>query len=189
MWRRIGTLLIVSLFAFGQDVSVIISEKTVNDFIGEVGPVTGKGKSKGIGYKWKVKSAKFDFEPGSATFQAEVDLDAGVFKLSDKVSSQVQVAYDAKSNKITMKVEEAIFKIYIKVLGKKTKVGEVDIAKYYKPKFEFNGPQPIQNVIEMDVGKDKPRQIFVSMAGNELLVEKDQIRVSSILKYKGQNKE
>ncbi len=186
---RLYSVLLIAVFAFGGDVSVIITEKTVNDFISEVGPVSGKGKSKGINYNWKVKTASFVFEPGAATFSASVDLDAGVFKVSDKVNSRVDVTYDAENNKITMAVEEAIFKIYIKVLGKKTQVGQVDIAKYYKPKFEFNGPQPIQNIIEMEVGNNKLREISVSMVGSELVVEKDQITVSANLQYKGRDKE
>ena len=186
---RFCSVLLIAVFAFGGDVSVVITEKTVNDFIAEVGPVSGKGKSKGISYKWKVKTASFDFEQGAATFSATVDLDAGVFKFSDNVKSKVNVSYDAENNKISMEVEEAIFKIYIKVLGKKTKVGQVDIARYYKPKFEFNGPQPIQNVIEMEVGNNKVRQIEVSMINSELLIEKDQITVAAILLYKGQDKE
>jgi len=186
---RMYSVLLIAVFAFGGDVSVVITEKTVNDFIGKVGPVSGKGKSKGISYKWNVKTASFDFEEGAATFNATVDLDAGVFKFSDKVQSKVNVSYDAEKNKITMEVEEAIFKIYIKVLGKKTKVGQVDIAKYYKPKFEFNGPQPIQNIIEMEVGNNQVRVIAVSMVSSELMIEKDQITVSANLQYKGRDKE
>jgi len=186
---RMCLVLVMALWAFGGDVNVVITEKTVNDFINEVGPVSGKGKSKGVGYKWKVKKANFDFEPGDATFNAEVALDAGVFKFTDKVKSEVIVSYDAASNKITMKVEKAIFKIYIKILGKKKKVGEVDIAKYYKPKFEFNGPQPIQNMIEMEVGKGKVREISVTMVGDELTIEKDQIQIAANLQYQGKDKE
>ncbi len=183
-------VLSIMLFCFIQagDVSVVITEKTVNDFIAAVGPVSGKGKSSGVKYKWKVKKASFDFEPGSAQFLATVDLDAGVFKFSDKVKSKVNVTFDVEKNKILMEVEKAIFKIYIKVLGKKIKVAQVDIAKYYKPKFEFNGPQPVQKTIEMQTSKSKIRSIAVSTVSQELVLEKDQIRVSADLAYAGTNK-
>ena len=88
-----------------------------------------------------------------------------------------------------MEVEQTIFKIYIKILENKTMVGQVDIARYYKPKFEFNGPQPVQNMIEMEVGENRTRQISVAMTGSELLLEKDQIEVSADLKYTGKAKE
>ncbi|NQT97949.1 MAG: hypothetical protein HQ562_09440 [Candidatus Marinimicrobia bacterium] len=183
-------VLIIMLFCAAQaaDVSVVITEKTVNDFIAAVGPVSGKGSNKGVKYKWKVKKASFDFEPGSAEFLATVDLDAGIFKFSDKIKSKVNVTFDVEKNKIFMEVEKAIFKIYIKVLGKKIKVGQVDIAKYYKPKFEFNGPQPVQKIIEMETSKSKTRSIAVTTISQELVLEKDQIRVSVDLSYVGTDK-
>ncbi|MFH1850961.1 MAG: hypothetical protein ABIA75_01310 [Candidatus Neomarinimicrobiota bacterium] len=177
--------LLLSSLAWSADVSVIITENTVNNFITAVGPVTGKGESKGMKYKWKVTRAEFDFEPGTAEFLATVDLEAGVFKLSDKVKSKVNVKFDVDNNKILMEVEEAIFKIYLKIMGKKVKVGEVDIAKYYKPKFEFNGPQPVQQTVKMEVSEKKTRMIAVTTVGHELVLEKDQVRVSVDLNYAG----
>ncbi len=181
-------LIVISIFtclAWGADVSVIITEKTVNDFLAAVGPVSGKGESKGVKYKWKVKKSSIDFEAGSAAFDATVDLNAGVFKTSDKVHSKVNVTFDAATNKIKMEVEEAIFKIYIKLMGKKIKVGQVDIAKYYKPEFEFNGPQPVQKEVVVQTSKKKTRAIAVSTVGQELVLEKDQVRVSVDLAYVG----
>ncbi len=186
MIKRIIVFMVLVLCAVqAADVSVIITEKTVNDFIASVGTVSGKGKSNGVKYKWKVKKASFDFEPGSAAFLATVDLDAGVFKFSDKIKSKVNVNFDGKKNMILMEVEEAIFKIYIKVLGKKIKVGQVNIAKYYKPKFEFNGPQPVQKTVEVQTSKTKTRSIAVTTTSQELVLEKDQIRVSVGLAYAG----
>jgi len=40
----------------------------------------------------------------------------------------------------------------------------------------------------MKVGKNKIREIEVSMTNSELLIEKDQITVAAILLYKGQDK-
>ena len=171
-----------------DDVTVTISEKTVNEFIAAIVPVKGKGKKQGIKYNWKVKKAEFDFEPGSAQFIASVDLNAGIFKTSNIVKSKVKVTYDGETNKIRMTVEKAIYKIYIKVFGKKIKVGEVDIAKYYKPKFEFNGPEPVQKVVEVETGKNKVRIIKVTPTNRQLTIEKDKIRITVDLIYSGSDK-
>ncbi|MFQ6678339.1 MAG: hypothetical protein ACE5D0_08460 [Fidelibacterota bacterium] len=177
-----------SSVGYADDVTVTISEKTINEFVAAIGPVTGKGKKQGVKYKWKVKKAEIDFEPGSAEFIAKVELKAGPFNSSNTVKSKVNVIYDGESNKIKMTVEKAIYKIYIKVLGKKIKVGEVDIAKYYKPKFEFNGPEPVQNVVEVQTGKNKIRMIRVTTTNNQLIIEKDKIRTTVDLVYSGSNK-
>ena len=182
----------LTIFSFlsmslGDDVSVVISEKTVNSFIEAIEAVSGKGVKSGIKYRWKVKNAKIDFEEGSAEFFATVDLTAGVFKTSDIVRSKVNLVYDSENNKISMTVEKAIFKIRIKVFGQKVKVGEVDIAKYYKPKFEFNGPQPVQKLVTVQTSAKTEKQIKVSTVGQELIIEKDQIRVSVDLAYSSVN--
>ncbi len=186
-------LICAALTAFNSaglanDVTVTISEKTINEFVASIGPVKGKGKKQGVKYTWKVKKAEIDFEPGSAEFIASVSLKAGVFKTSNTVKSKVNVVYDSESNKIKMTIEKAIYKIYIKVLGKKIKVGEVDIAKYYKPKFEFNGPEPVQNIVEVQTGKNKTRIIQVVTKNSQLVVEKDRIRTSVDLVYSGSDK-
>lgn len=178
-------ILVLVATAWADDVSVVITEKTVNDFMAAVGTVSGKGKSNGVKYKWKVKKTEIDFEPGSAAFIANVDLDAGVFKFSDKVTSKVNVSFDSESNKIKMEVEKAIFKIYIKVLGKKIKVGQVNIAKYYKPEFEFNGPQPVQKTVTIQTGKKKATDVAVTTVGQALVLEKDRVRVAVDLSYAG----
>lgn len=181
------TILSFLSMSFGDDVSVVISEKTVNDFIEAIEAVSGKGTKRGIKYKWKVKNAKIDFEEESAEFIATVDLSAGVFKTSDVVKSKVNLVYDSETNKISMTVEKAIFKIRIKVLGQKIKVGEVDIAKYYKPKFEFNGPQPIQKLVTVKTSANTEKQLQVNSVDQELKIEKDQIRVSVDLTYTSVN--
>ncbi|MCH7612547.1 MAG: hypothetical protein IIB95_00425 [Candidatus Marinimicrobia bacterium] len=183
-----AALTLFSSQGLAGDVTVTISEKTVNEFIAAIGPIKGSGKKRGIKYTWKVKKAEIDFEPGSAQFIALVDLKAGPFKTSNTVKSKVIVTYDSESNKIKMKVEKAIYKIYIKILGKKIKVGEVDIAKYYKPKFEFNGPEPVQSVVEVATGKNKVRIIKVTTTNSQLTIEKDRIRTSVDLVYSGSDK-
>lgn len=181
-------LILINSLVFAGDVTVTISEKTVNEFVAAIGPVKGSGKKQGIKYTWKVKKAVIDFEPGSAIFIASVNLKAGPFKTSSTVKSQVNVTYDSESNKIKMTIEKAVYKIYIKILGKKIKVGEVDIAKYYKPKFEFNGPEPVQKTVEVEAGENNIRLIKVTTTNSTLTIEKDKIRTSVDLVYSGSDK-
>ncbi|MCH8328442.1 MAG: hypothetical protein IID15_07980, partial [Candidatus Marinimicrobia bacterium] len=63
------------------------------------------------------------------------------------------------------------------------KVATVDISKYYQPKFEFNGPEPVQNEVSIDVGGPKPRIIEVTASGHTIRLQQDALTVSVMLAY------
>ena len=170
--------------ASAQSVSVVITEKTINDFLAAMGPVKGKGQgAKKIKYSWTVTSPTIDFEPGTAGFQANIKVKTKIITITDKVKGRLKIDYDARTNKIKMPVVEAKFPVYIKVFGTKVKLATLDIGKYYKPKFEFNGPEPVQKTVQVDIGGDAPVNIGVTVSGREIRMEKDQLRVSVILSY------
>ena len=170
--------------ASAQSVSVIITEKTINDFLAAMGPVKGKGQgARRIKYNWTVTSPTIDFEPGSAGFMANIKVKTKIITLTDKVKGRLKIDYDARTNKIKMQVVEAKFPVYINVFGTKVKLATLDIGKYYKPKFEFNGPEPVQKTVQVDIGGDAPINIGVTVSGREIRMEKDQLRVSVRLSY------
>ncbi|UCH64099.1 MAG: hypothetical protein JSU77_06665 [Fidelibacterota bacterium] len=168
----------------GQSVSVIITEKTVNDFLAVVGPVKGKGTgAQKIKYDWTVTESRVDFEPGTAGFNAKVKIKTKIITFDEKVTGRLTVDYDASANKIRMQVVEARFSIVVRILGKKVKLATVDISKYYQPRFEFNGPEPIQDEVEVDVGGGTKRRVRVTAGSRQIMTEKDQLRVSVNLTY------
>ena len=168
-----------------QSVSVVITEQTINEFLKVMGPVTGKGKGvQNIKYDWRVTNPTVDFEPGTARFRADVRVKTKIISITDKVNGKVSVEYDAKTNKIRMQVVEAKFPVYVNVFGNKIKLATLDIGKYYKPKFEFNGPEPVQQSVEIDVGGGGKKRIGVEVTGREIATEHDQLRVSVNLTYK-----
>lgn len=189
---RISTavLLVALVFAAfsptlsAQSVSVIISETTVNDFLGAVGPVKGKGTgAQKINYSWTVTDPSVDFEPETAGFKANIKVKTKIITFDDKVKGRLEVDYDAATNKIKMQVVEAKFSIRVKILGQKVKIATIDIGEYYQPKFEFNGPEPVQQEVEIDVGNGNTRMIQVTVDGRQIAMEKDQLRVSVDLAY------
>ncbi len=170
--------------ASAQSVTVVITEKTINDFLAAMGPVKGKGQgARRIKYSWTVTSPTIDFEPGTAGFMANIKVKTKIITLTDKVKGRLKVDYDARTNKIKMQVVEAKFPVYIKVFGSKVKIATLDIGKYYKPKFEFNGPEPVQKTVQVDIGGDAPVNIGVTVSGREIRMEQDQLRVSVRLSY------
>ncbi|UCD37733.1 MAG: hypothetical protein JSW54_13080 [Fidelibacterota bacterium] len=170
--------------AYGQSVSVIISERTINDFLAAIGPVSGKGTgAQKIPYTWTVNNPRVDLEKGTAGFKAAVKVKTKIITFEDRVAGRLAVDYDAGANKIRMQVVEAKFPIYVRVLGRKVKLATLDIGKYYRPKFEFNGPEPVQQQVEMDVGDGTTRVVGVTAGSREILMEKDRLRVSVNLSY------
>ncbi len=188
--RRMLTILLIALTgavfssASAQSVSVVITEKTINDFLAAMGPVKGQGKgAQKIKYNWTVTNPTIDFEPGTAGFKADIKVKTKIITLTDKVKGRLKVDYDDRTNKIKMQVVEAKFPVYVKVFGTKIKIATLDIGKYYKPKFEFNGPEPVQKAVQVDIGGDAPVNIGVTVSGREIRMEKDQLRVSVNLTY------
>jgi hypothetical protein len=175
---------VFSVTLTAQSVSVIITEATVNDFLAAVGPVKGKGTgAQKINYSWTVTNPTVNFEPESAGFKAKIKVKTKIITFDDKVKGRLAVDYNAAANKIQMQVVEARFAIRVNLLGKKVKIATIDIGKYYKPKFEFNGPEPVQQQVEMDVGDGTVRVVQVTASGRQIVTEKDQLRVSVDLAY------
>ena len=190
MRRSLAVLLMGAATTFlpaalsAQSVAVVISETTVNDFLNAVGPVKGKGTgAQKIDYSWTVTKPLVDFEPGTAAFTANIKVKTKIITFDDKVKGQLKVDYDAATNKIKMQVVEAKFAVRIKILGQKVKIATIDIGEYYRTKFEFNGPDPVQQEVEVDIGNGNTRLIRVTAGGRQIAMEKDQLRVSVDLTY------
>ena len=81
------------------------------------------------------------------------------------------VDHDANNNKIRMEEVKARFPIYVKLLGAKVKIATLDIGRFYIPRFEFNGPEPVQ------------REVAVTVQGREIKMEHHRLRVSVDLAY------
>ena len=171
-----------------QGVSVNISEETVNNLMSAIGPIKGKGKgSKNISYTWTVTDPKVSFTPGATAFEAKIRVKAKGITIKGKVKGKFDVTYDGVTNIIKMRVTEAKYPIKIKILGQSIKIATLDIAKYYQPKFEFNGPEPVQKEVSVDVGTAKPRIVTVTASGHTIRPVQDALTISVNLAYAGRD--
>jgi hypothetical protein len=60
---------------------------------------------------------------------------------------------------------------------------DIDAAKFYKPKFEFAGPQPIQADVDVALPDGSKKTIFIKPVNQNLQIEQDQIVVTSNLLF------
>ena len=171
--------------AFAQDAQMILHESTFNKFLKAVGQISGGGKFKKAfiktNYTWKIRNARIDLEPNNATFYADADIKAKGITFTEKVTGSVDVKYNTVTNVISVKVREAKFDI--KIFG--VKVATIDLAKYYRPKFEFAGPQPLQKSVFIDLPDGTKKKINITTQSQSFKIVKDRIVVVSYLKFTG----
>ncbi|MFQ6607898.1 MAG: hypothetical protein ACE5EE_05095 [Fidelibacterota bacterium] len=168
-------------------VAVSLHEDMINNFFTSIGEISGKGSKKVFGkkvkYTWTVKDPYVDIEPGTASFKAKVEIKAGAFKSIKEANGKMEITYLPESNRIKIKVKETKVKLSFKFLGQKVPIGSINLAKYYKPSFEFAGPQPIQNQIEVELPDDSKRVINIITRHGDLVLGKDNVTVFSNLEF------
>lgn len=170
-------------FLMAQDAQISLSELMFNKFLDSVGSISGKGKFKKLfiktDYTWKIRNARIDLEPDNATFYADADIKAKGIKFTEKVTGSVDVNFDPFKNIISVKVREAKFNINI--FG--VKVATIDLARYYKPKFQFEGPKPLQETVTIDLPDGKKKTIKITTVRQNFKILKDKIVVVSFFAF------
>lgn len=176
--------------AQGPDAVVIVRQSTLNGFLDAVGPVSGKAPYNMLGmkgeYTWTVKNARINLKPNAADFTADASVKVGPFEYGSVASGDVEIKYHQETNRISVKVLKASFEVYTKFFGKKIHLGDVDISKFYRPEFEFAGPQPVQPSVLVSLPGDKSKTVYITPFNQNLRVEQDQIVVTSNLKFSDQ---
>ncbi len=171
----------------GPHVGVFIHENMINAFLQSIGPVSGEGQKKKTHYQWTVIDPRVDIEPGEAIFLANVHIKAGVFEANRQARGNMDIRYLQEENKIKITVKEAKVKLYFKLLGKKIPIGTINVATFYRPSFEFPGPQPIQKTIDVDLPDGTKKTIALTTTNENLVLEKDRISVYSNLEFTPQS--
>jgi hypothetical protein len=196
---RITTIasLVLAVFSFvhlsnaqGPDAVVIVRQSTLNGFFDAVGPVSGKAPYNVLGmkgeYTWTVKNARIQLKPNAADFTADASVKVGPFEYGSVANGDVEIKYHQETNRISVKVLKASFEVYTKFFGKKMHLGDVDISRFYRPEFEFAGPQPVQPSVLVALPGDQSKTVYITPFNQNLRVEQDQIVVTSNLKFSDQ---
>jgi len=164
--------------------SMTIHESMLNAFFKSTGKVSGKGKSGAIKYTWTVKRPRIDLEKGVAKFKAKVDLKSGKFKTTRDCNGTVDVKYDRENNLLKVKVTEARVKLDFKLLGKKIKIGSIDLSRFFKQTFEFPGPESVSEGLEIEKPNGDKVVININYLNQQMTIEKDMIKIFSIFEFK-----
>jgi hypothetical protein len=170
-----------------SDATVIIYQNTLNGFFNAIGPISGKDKYNVLGmrgdYIWTLRNARIELHPNQARFIADADIHVGPLSYGSVASGNVEVLFHPESNRISVKVLQATFEVYIKIFGQKIHITNIDAARYYKPEFEFSGPQPIQASVDVALPDGSKKTIFIKPVAENLAIEQERIVVSSKLAF------
>ena len=193
-------LTLVSISAEDIDAKIIINQSVLNKFLTAIGPMSyGSGfneKTLGLSmnYSWTVENPAILIHPNQAEFTANVTVSVGPVKKGPltiinspvkyptKAKGIVEIKYDDVQNKISVKVQKVTFEVAIQVLGKNIHITEVDISQYYKPEFEFAGPQPIQKTIEAKM-PDGSKRTFNIVSKPKLSLQEGELAVGAGISF------
>jgi len=169
------------------DATVVIHQNTLNSFFNAIGPISGKDQYNVLGmhgdYIWTLRNARIELRPNQARFIADAEIHIGPLSYGSEASGNVEVLFHPESNRISVKVLQATFEVYIKIFGQKIHITNIDAARYYKPEFEFSGPQPIQASVDVALPDGSKKTIFIKPVAENLAIEQERIVVSSKLAF------
>lgn len=159
------------LFSFisntNADASIQISEGTLNKFLIAIGDLTKTEKFSVLGlsgtYTWLVQNPKITLISGKAKFTGDVTItiNPGNIVTKSKADGEVSVNYDINTNKIQIRVTKALVEIRTKILNNMVKIAEIDLAKYYQIAFDFPGPKPFENSVDVKMPDGKIKKIKI----------------------------
>jgi hypothetical protein len=169
------------------DATVVIHQNTLNGFFNAIGPISGKDQYNVLGmhgdYIWTLRNARIELRPNQARFIADAEIHIGPLSYGSEASGNVEVLFHPESNRISIKVIHATFEVYIKIFGKKIHITDIDAARFYKPEFEFAGPQPIQASVDVALPDGSKKTIFIKPVSQNLIIEQERIVVTSKLVF------
>ncbi len=164
-------------------VSVSISEQMLNNFLIAVGEVSGKGSKNILGkelkYSWNVTEPKISINAKKAIFSAKLNIKSGKISSTSKTESKLNVDYLKDKNLIQIHSKEIKADLKIKLFGKHVKLATLDLSKYYKPAFEFSGPEINQKSFAVDKPDGSKVSLNLDIENQDLLLSEGKITVFS----------
>ncbi len=184
-------LTFMSVFSFSQneaDASIVISQDTLNKFLSAIGEIkrTENFNVAGIksDYTWIVRNPRIILDDSKARFEADVSVSIKFPSVSytTRAYGEVLVKYLENENKIYIKVDKVAFEVAFSILGKKVRVGEIDISKIYQIAFTFPGPKPFESMVSVNMPDGSIKMIKIETIP-VLMIEKGKIVVGSQINY------
>ena len=179
-------IIICSIKLFGQnpsDIAFVLSERAVNKVFSAIGEIEGKNEYEVLKiikghYTWKMLNPKISFKPDSSDFTCDAKVEVGPFGYKSEVLGHVKIAYDNKTNLISIKITDADFELYTMVLGKKIHIKDIHLEDYFKDPFLFEGPKSFATNMSFTMPDSTVKNIYVQPTDCIMKVVKQAIKTS-----------
>ncbi len=168
------------------DAVMTIHESTLNKFLSAIGSIssTGNFNNGATPYSWVVTNPKITISEVGATFTADALVKSGPISYKTIAKGNVDIGYEPTRNMINIKIKKASFEVAMDLLGNKIHITDVDISSYYKPQFEFSGPQPMQSQVIIPLPDKTKKTVEVRSVVKKILVDEGKIWVGSSIEFR-----
>ena len=170
-----------------NDLVVILHQETLNKLFGAIGEISGTEEYEILlmkkKYTWFLSNMRIQLQKDSASFITDATVDAGFGIYKDQVVGKVAIDYDEKRNKISVKVVDAVFEIFINFMGKRLVIKRVQLANYLTTPFTFEGPMTLENEMSFQMPDGSEKKLFLKPSRCIIRVEPEKIIVSTEIDF------
>ncbi len=185
------TFLLISIFfsVFSQnnDMTIEINETTINKVLKTIGQISGENTYETFlisgKYKWTIINPQIKLTENKALFVADVKVETGAFEYTDNVEGELNIHYNEQSNKLELKLINAVYEIYTKILGQKIVIKKIDLAESYKDPILFDGPMNYKSVMPFTMPDNTVKKITAHVKKSMIQVIPQKIILNTELEF------
>lgn len=170
-----------------NDLVVVLHQETLNKLFAALGEISGTEEYEVLlmkkKYTWFLSNMRIQLQKDSAAFTTDATVDAGFGVYKDQVIGKVAIDYDEKRNKISVKVVDAVFEIFINFMGKRLVIKRVQLANYLTTPFTFEGPMTLENEMTFQMPDGSEKKLFIKPSRCTIKVENEKIVVSTEIDF------
>lgn len=165
------------------DTQITIHQKTLNKFLGTLGPVSDKMQTTILGktmtYRWTVTNPTIQIHEGNASFKADVKVDSKYVNYNTKATGKALITYNKLMNKIKLKIDDVSFELKTKAF----RIGNMDISSFYNPEFELDGPKSLNSSMDFKMPNGQTKKVYIAPLNTEITLIPEFIILSSDLRF------
>lgn len=155
--------------------------------VNAIGTITGSSEYKVAfisgTYTWTLLTPRIELIKDSARFITDVNVQAGPFDYTTTVPGKAHIAYDMATNKINIRITDAVFGVYTKIFGKKIHLKDIQLADYFTTPFQFEGPMSLEAPFDFELPDKSVKKIVAKPANCILQIHPQQIVLNAQLVF------
>ncbi len=153
--------------AQSDDIVMYIHESMINKLLKAMGPVSDTGTYKLMliksRYVWVLENPRIELQKGHARFLGNVYVETGPLKYRTQLDADMAVSYAPLNNRIELTINQALFPLKTRWLGKEKHITDIDLAGYFKEPFYFEGPVNMTEPFDIEMPDGSLKTLYASI--------------------------